>query len=146
MALDIQTSKNDVSPSRPGRTLLSHNQKWALGFLAVAVFVFILYQFVIPNLNDAGQSFFQDWIPLSSVNECLVWVICALGLNVVVGYAGLLDLGFVAFWAIGGYTAGWLMSTFFSQWSVNVLGSVAPGSPRRPRSRGPAGRRSRRRR
>ena len=129
MALDIQTSKNDVSPSRPGRTLLSHNQKWALGFLAVAVFVFILYQFVIPNLNDAGQSFFQDWIPLSSVNECLVWVICALGLNVVVGYAGLLDLGFVAFWAIGGYTAGWLMSTFFSQWSVNVLGSVAPGSP-----------------
>ena len=34
----------------------------------------------------------------------------ALGLNVVVGYAGLLDLGFVAFWAIGGYTAGWLMS------------------------------------
>ena len=88
MALDIQTSKHDVSPSRPGRTLLSHNQKWALGFLAAATFVFVLYQFVIPNLNDAGQSFFQDWIPLSSVNECLVWVICALGLNVVVGRSG----------------------------------------------------------
>ena len=39
-----------------------------------------------------------------------MWVIMALGLNVVVGYAGLLDLGYVAFWAIGGYTAGWLMS------------------------------------
>ena len=35
---------------------------------------------------------------------------CALGLNIVVGYAGLLDLGYVAFWAIGGYIAGWLMS------------------------------------
>ena len=42
----------------------------------------------------------------------MVWVICALGLNVVVGYAGLLDLGFVAFWAIGGYVAGWLFSGF----------------------------------
>jgi branched-chain amino acid transport system permease protein len=39
-----------------------------------------------------------------------VWIIMALGLNVVVGYAGLLDLGYVAFWALGGYTAGWLMS------------------------------------
>ena len=32
-----------------------------------------------------------------------------------VGYAGLLDLGFVAFWAIGGYCAGWFMSDFFYQ-------------------------------
>ncbi len=44
-----------------------------------------------------------------------VWVICAVGLNIVVGYAGLLDLGFVAFWAIGGYVAGWFMSPFFDQ-------------------------------
>ena len=33
----------------------------------------------------------------------------ALGLNVVVGYAGLLDLGYVAFWAAGAYVAGWFM-------------------------------------
>ena len=39
-----------------------------------------------------------------------MWAIMALGLNVVVGYAGLLDLGYVAFWALGGYTAGWLMA------------------------------------
>jgi branched-chain amino acid transport system permease protein len=70
-------------------------------------------------------SFFQSWFPASSINESLVWVICALGLNIVVGYAGLLDLGFVAFWAIGGYVAGWLMSDFFFQ--VNIrFGTTTP--------------------
>ena len=34
----------------------------------------------------------------------------ALGLNVVVGYAGLLDLGYVAFYAAGAYVAGWFAS------------------------------------
>jgi branched-chain amino acid transport system permease protein len=39
----------------------------------------------------------------------------AVGLNIVVGYAGLLDLGYVAFYAIGAYTAGWLASGQFQQ-------------------------------
>ena len=38
----------------------------------------------------------------------------ALGLNIVVGFAGLLDLGYVAFFAIGAYTVGWFGSGFFS--------------------------------
>src|SRR3954454_14297335 len=45
----------------------------------------------------------------------LILVIMAVGLNVVVGYAGLLDLGYVAFYAIGAYTAGWLASGQFQQ-------------------------------
>jgi branched-chain amino acid transport system permease protein len=45
----------------------------------------------------------------------LVFVMMAVGLNVVVGYAGLLDLGYVAFYAIGAYTAGWLASGQFEQ-------------------------------
>jgi branched-chain amino acid transport system permease protein len=45
----------------------------------------------------------------------IVFVIMAVGLNVVVGYAGLLDLGYVAFFAIGAYTAGWLASGQFQQ-------------------------------
>jgi branched-chain amino acid transport system permease protein len=39
----------------------------------------------------------------------------ALGLNIVVGYAGLLDLGYVAFFAMGAYTMGWLGSLFFAK-------------------------------
>ena len=38
----------------------------------------------------------------------------ALGLNIVVGFAGLLDLGYVAFFAIGAFVAGWFMSGHFA--------------------------------
>jgi branched-chain amino acid transport system permease protein len=44
----------------------------------------------------------------------LAYVVMALGLNVVVGFAGLLDFGYVAFYAIGAYTMGWYGSSFFS--------------------------------
>jgi len=40
-----------------------------------------------------------------------VWVLLAIGLNVVVGFAGLLDLGYAAFFAIGAYTYALLAST-----------------------------------
>ena len=53
----------------------------------------------------------------------LIFVTMAVGLNIVVGYAGLLDLGYVAFFAIGAYTAGWLASGHFHQVSIHV-GSV----------------------
>jgi branched-chain amino acid transport system permease protein len=45
------------------------------------------------------------------VDQTLIYVLLALGLNVVVGYAGLLDLGYAAFFAIGAYTMGFLTST-----------------------------------
>src|SRR5687767_14918635 len=47
---------------------------------------------------------------LGALEGVLVYVILALGLNVVVGYAGLLDLGYAAFFAIGAYTMGFLTS------------------------------------
>jgi branched-chain amino acid transport system permease protein len=68
-------------------------------------------------------------MPPSAVNESLVYVIMALGLNIVVGYAGLLDLGYVAFWAIGGYCAGWFMSEFFYFLNFHFLGSVPSQAP-----------------
>ena len=44
----------------------------------------------------------------------VVYAMMAVGLNVVVGYAGLLDLGYVAFYAMGAYTVGWLASLQFA--------------------------------
>src|SRR5512136_3506545 len=46
------------------------------------------------------------WGIVNDVTDVLVLVILALGLNIVVGYAGLLDLGYAAFFAIGAYTTG----------------------------------------
>ena len=53
-----------------------------------------------------------------------IFVMLALGLNIVVGFAGLLDLGFVAFYALGAYVVGWFASTHFNGVSFS-LGSTA---------------------
>jgi branched-chain amino acid transport system permease protein len=60
---------------------------------------------------------------VGSMVTILMFVVMAVGLNVVVGYAGLLDLGYVAFYAIGAYTAGWLASGHFEQVNFH-FGSV----------------------
>ena len=49
----------------------------------------------------------------------VAYVVFALGLNIVVGFAGLLDLGYVAFYAIGAYTIGWFGSDWFSSVTGN---------------------------
>lgn len=54
------------------------------------------------------QIFGNGWVRIADM--ALLYVMLALGLNIVVGYAGLLDLGFVAFFAVGAYMFGLLAS------------------------------------
>src|SRR3712207_7681662 len=65
----------------------------------------ILLAFLFPLVNDALDA--ELMFPVIVV---AVYVMLALGLNIVVGFAGLLDLGFVAFYALGAYVVGWLAS------------------------------------
>ncbi len=68
--------------------------------------------------------FVDRWLGLQTVHavsDGMIYVLLALGLNIVVGYAGLLDLGYAAFFAIGAYTMGLLNSP--------VLGSPLYGYP-----------------
>ena len=60
---------------------------------------------------------------LDSLVIMMVFTMMAVGLNIVVGYAGLLDLGYVAFYAAGAYTAAWFASQQFDQWTFH-FGSV----------------------
>lgn len=57
------------------------------------------------------------WAALGDLTVAAAYVVMALGLNVVVGYAGLLDLGYVAFVAIGAYTAAYVASGY---WGIHV--------------------------
>ncbi len=99
--------------------------RWPIGYVLVIIGLFLLYKVLLPNLDAGIASSVSSWLPVATINECLMWAIMALGLNVVVGYAGLLDLGYVAFWALGGYTAGWLMAAPFNwTWDLHVLTSV----------------------
>src|SRR3954467_4964103 len=54
-----------------------------------------------------------DTIIYNGILAC-AYIMMALGLNIVVGFAGLLDLGYVAFYAFGAYTVGWFASDFFT--------------------------------
>jgi branched-chain amino acid transport system permease protein len=70
-----------------------------------AVVVFAVF---LPYFFQSGSNFTLD------ATTALAYVVMALGLNIVVGFAGLLDLGYVAFFAIGAYTIGWFGSGFFA--------------------------------
>jgi branched-chain amino acid transport system permease protein len=86
----------------------------------------IVLALLYPNLVDSLQDLplIGDFVPsLDSLVIMLVYTVMAVGLNVVVGYAGLLDLGYVAFYAAGAYTAGWLASQHFDQVTFH-LGSA----------------------
>src|SRR5262249_62151581 len=92
---------------------------WPIGFAVAIVFVFVFYRYWLPNIANSGEKLVGDWFPITTINLCIIWAIMAIGLNIVVGYAGLLDLGYVAFWAIGSYTGAWLMSSQLYQANVH---------------------------
>ncbi len=58
------------------------------------------------------QLFGNAWVRIADV--ALLYILLAIGLNIVVGYAGLLDLGYVAFFAVGAYMYGLLTSPHLS--------------------------------
>lgn len=68
----------------------------------------------------------QSWI--RTLNFALLYVMLALGLNIVVGFAGLLDLGYIAFYAVGAYVWALLASPHFGLhlpfWVVIPVGLV----------------------
>ncbi|MFG6449844.1 ABC transporter ATP-binding protein, partial [Roseateles sp. BYS180W] len=53
--------------------------------------------------------------PVRILDLALLYVLLALGLNIVVGYAGLLDLGYVAFYAVGAYMFALLSSPHLAE-------------------------------
>jgi branched-chain amino acid transport system permease protein len=82
----------------------------------------ILYPFYADKMFT--MPVFGVWPDVGTGVYMLVFIMMAVGLNVVVGYAGLLDLGYVAFYATGAYTAAWFMSLQFAQvkWHLGAVG------------------------
>jgi branched-chain amino acid transport system permease protein len=73
---------------------------------------------ILPFLTGSDSGFLNGTI------VAVTYAVMALGLNVVVGMAGLLDLGYVAFYAFGAYCVGWFGSGFF--FGVRVHVGVSP--------------------
>ncbi|MBI3902118.1 MAG: ABC transporter ATP-binding protein [Nitrosomonadales bacterium] len=79
---------------------------------------------LLPFATDAMLG--RGWVRIADF--ALLYIMLALGLNIVVGYAGLLDLGYVAFFAVGAYNYALLSSPQFGLhwpfWVVLPLGAL----------------------
>ena len=71
--------------------------------------VFLIAAVALLILPLIAQQFGSAWVRIMDI--ALLYALLALGLNIVVGYAGLLDLGYVAFYAVGAYMFGLLASS-----------------------------------
>jgi branched-chain amino acid transport system permease protein len=92
-------------------------------FIIAAFFAFAL---LLPAARVASVMAPQSgWTNVLS-EEVGIYVLMAIGLNVVVGRAGMLDLGYVGFFAVGGYTYGILTThDHFNFWAIVPLAIIA---------------------
>ncbi|MGZ5266003.1 MAG: branched-chain amino acid ABC transporter permease [Caldimonas sp.] len=103
---------------------------------------FVVAALLLLALPFVAQMAGNAWVRI--IDIALLYVLLALGLNIVVGYAGLLDLGYVAFYAVGAYMLGLLASPQLTDtfpaiaaafpnglhmpwWAVIPLGAVVAG-------------------
>jgi branched-chain amino acid transport system permease protein len=86
--------------------------KWVLPGVLIGTFLAYPFYFDLPGIRTVTLDMLG--LKLDIVFVIAVYVMLALGLNIVVGYAGLLDLGYVAFYALGAYTVGWFASDRFA--------------------------------
>ncbi len=94
-------------------------QRWAMQLLAIVVAVFAPTHSVARIMAPGS-----DWNTIL-FNPIGIYVLLAIGLNIVVGLAGLLDLGYVAFFAIGGYAMATLATKqHWNFWFILPVGVV----------------------
>ena len=87
----------------------------AVDRLGVAIAYPILWANELTGTNTLFEiPVFKAFPNMDTMVAIVIFAMMAIGLNMVVGYAGLLDLGYVAFYAIGAYTAAWLASPHFA--------------------------------
>ena len=84
---------------------VKNNPRKAYSGLLLILAIALVFPFI-------AQNFGNSWVRI--MDFALLYIMLALGLNVVVGFAGLLDLGYIAFYAIGAYLTALLSSPQFA--------------------------------
>jgi branched-chain amino acid transport system permease protein len=113
-------------PSMPNPLAGMGQRRRSLVLLIVVLAVAIVYPLAFRALETTFP--FIPWPGTAVLIYCATFAILALGLNIVMGFAGLLDLGYVAFYAIGAYTTAFLASAHFGihiSWWIVVWIAVA---------------------
>ena len=106
------------------RDFSGRHQSTSIVLIAIAITVLLPIISTIPPFSGFGTQ--KDF--LGGFASAGVFVLLALGLNVVVGFAGLLDLGYAAFFAIGAYTYAYSASGFTGLsipfWPMLLVGAL----------------------
>ena len=91
---------------------LNRDPKRAYTSMAILLAGLLIFPFI-------AQQFGNSWVRI--IDMALLYIMLALGLNIVVGFAGLLDLGYIAFFAVGAYLTGLLASPQFAALLESVV-------------------------
>jgi len=90
----------------------TRNPRKAYASMAVLAILVVAFPFFAQNYGNS-------WVRIADM--ALLYIMLALGLNIVVGFAGLLDLGYIAFYAVGAYLAGLLSSPQFATLLESII-------------------------
>jgi branched-chain amino acid transport system permease protein len=116
---------NYLDPFIPGRL------QWSKRALIPTIIGVVAITYPFYNGSLSNMRLFGAYPDVNTAVIMGVYVIMAIGLNIVVGYAGLLDLGYVAFYAMGAYTCAWFASVQFAKHNVHFgdvgVSSSTPG-------------------
>jgi branched-chain amino acid transport system permease protein len=93
------------------------------------IFTYLLWGLGLVLLPLLLQNFGNAWVRIADM--ALLYVLLAVGLNIVVGYAGLLDLGYVAFFAVGAYMFALLSSPHLTD-TFPAIAAMFPGGLHAP--------------
>jgi len=107
------------NPAKPAAAWRIHFKKW---FVPFAIGFVVAYPAIV--ILAAGWSGALKWIDNFGI-QILIYMMLGWGLNIVVGLAGLLDLGYVAFYAVGAYSYALLAKNFgLSFWVLLPLAGI----------------------
>jgi ABC-type branched-subunit amino acid transport system permease subunit len=119
-----KTSAPPVTSAERGLTFMRRHRSLSIILAMALVTTALPFIVLLPPMSGFNAQ--TVWI--DSFSGAGIYILLALGLNVVVGLAGLLDLGYAAFFAIGAYSYALLASSFYGIhvpfWPMLVLGAV----------------------
>ena len=108
-----------IQPIETSTTLVEERNTAKTVTIGILTAAFVIAAPII--IGAAGGNY---WVRV--LDFAMLYVMLALGLNVVVGFAGLLDLGYIAFYAVGAYTAALLSSPHLAT-QFEWIAQLAPG-------------------
>ena len=116
LAFESRLKQRAQKPVAASSAWRAHLKNW---FITFAIGFVVVYPVIV--IVTAGFGGAAKWIDNFGI-QILIYVMLGWGLNIVVGLAGLLDLGYVAFYAVGAYAYALLAKTFgFSFWILLPL-------------------------